>query len=171
MQETLQKLFRLLPGYKGYEAMEHRRDADKILRTQLAGQFREQQETLTRLSQRLVTGGGLRYMDRVDRVSKGLDRFIIKLETAPRGYAGWFEAMKIDVNDLDQLYQFDLHLAERVPLLEEQLTHLETQIAEQGDVDEAITALHGFVDDLNKQLNAREQYTSEGKRPEAPPIA
>ncbi|NJK79437.1 MAG: hypothetical protein HC893_15575 [Chloroflexaceae bacterium] len=171
MEETLQRLFNILPGYKGYAAKEHRRDADKILRTQLSGQFRDEQHLLTRIAQQLVaTPGGLKHVERIEKVSQGLERFIVKLQTAPRGYAGWFSEITIDEVTLDQLYQYDLKLAESVTQLHERITHLETQVNEQGDIAEAVATLQTFMDDLNRQLDARDQFTAEGKAPDAPPL-
>ncbi len=171
MEERIQGILRKLPGYTGYEAKEHRRDADKLLRMQVAKQFRDQQGTLDRLIQDMVSNGNIQHTDQLDRVSKGIDRFVVKLETAPRGYAGWFEVIKIDETDLDLLYQFDLKLAEGAALLGERISFVRSQMNEQGDLGDAIAQLQSFVDDLNRQLDAREAFTAEGKRPEAPPMA
>lgn len=171
MEQWIHNLQRMLPGYKGYEARETRRDADKMLRVQIAKQFRDQQGNLNRLIQDMTKGGGLRYLDDLDRVSTGIDRFVVKLETAPRGYAGWFEVITIDETDLDLLYQFDLRLADSVGLLAERITFVQSQLNEAGDVGAAIADLQSFMDDLNRQLDARTAFTAEGKRPDNPPMA
>ncbi len=171
MEQWIRNLQRMLPGYKGYEARETRRDADKMLRVQVAKQFRDQQGDLNRLIQDMTKGGGLRYLDDLDRISTGIDRFVVKLETAPRGYAGWFEVITIDETDLDLLYQFDLRLANSAGLLAERISVVQRQFNEAGDVGAAIAELQSFVDDLNRQLDARTAFTAEGKRPDNPPMA
>ncbi len=171
MEQWIHNLQRMLPGYKGYEAHETRRDADKMLRVQVAKQFRDQQSDLNRLIQEMTRGGGLRYLDNLDRVSTGIDRFVVKLETAPRGYAGWFEVITINETDLDLLYQFDLQLANNVGLLAERINFVRNQMQEQGDVAAAIAELQSFVDTMNRQLDARTAFTAEGKRPDTPPMA
>lgn len=171
MEQWIRNLQRMLPGYKGYEARETRRDADKMLRVQIAKQFRDQQGDLNRLIQDMTKGGGLRYLDDLDRISTGIDRFVVKLETAPRGYAGWFEVITIDETDLDLLYQFDLRLTNSVGLLAERISFVQRQLNEAGDVGTAIADLQSFIDQLNRQLDARTAFTAEGKRPDNPPMA
>lgn len=171
MEDRIKGILRKLPGYTGYEAKEHRREADKLLRMQVAKQFRDQQAGLDRLIQDMVGNGNLQHTDLLDRVSKGIDRFVVKLETAPRGYAGWFDIIKIDETDLDLLYQFDLKLAASADLLGERIAFVRSQMHEQGDLRAAIGDLQAFVDDMNRQLDAREAFTAEGKRPESPPMA
>jgi hypothetical protein len=156
MEQWIRNLQRMLPGYKGYEARETRRDADKMLRVQVAKQFRDQQGDLNRLIQDMTKGGGLRYLDDLDRISTGIDRFVVKLETAPRGYAGWFEVITIDETDLDLLYQFDLRLANSAGLLAERISVVQRQFNEAGDVGAAIAELQSFVAVSYTHLRAHE---------------
>jgi hypothetical protein len=164
-EQTIKNLLHKIPGYTGYEAREQRRDADERLRAELARQYRAEREALTRLGQQAVSSGRLDVTERLKRISQTLDRFIGRLETALTGYAGWFEHVTIDVPDLEQIYQFDAKLADSVPLLQEHIGHVSTQMSEGEGIDEALTALRNFVDNLNTQFDARQEFLVRGKRP------
>src|SRR6476661_8085906 len=110
-QDFLHKIAGIVPGYHGYMDRERRRDADKILRTQLARQYTAQRERLTHVQQDLLSAHRLDLIAQVDREVGALQRFIDRLSTATYGYAGLFDPIKIEAADLDQLYAFDMSLA------------------------------------------------------------
>jgi hypothetical protein len=110
----------------------------------------------------------LMHVERLGKVSQALLLFIARLETAPRGYAGWFGRVQIDQADLDQLYTFDAKLAESLPLLREKLGFVQSQASEGTDLHEALASLHQFVGNLNQQFDARQAFLLQGKRPEYP---
>ncbi|NJP05953.1 MAG: hypothetical protein HC837_10190 [Chloroflexaceae bacterium] len=134
----------------------------------LARQYQSEQEALNTLAQKTLKQGGLRYMDTIEGVNKALNRFIARLQTAPRGYSGWFDAVQIQAHDLEQIYQFDERLAEGIPLLRE---HIGQAIAEiKGEQFEtALEALRSMVDGLNQQFDARDELVVMGKQAASPP--
>lgn len=165
MEETIKNLLRMLPGYRGYEAQESRREADQALRIHLTQQYRHEQQALTRLSQRMIVAARLKDAEQIAHINQVLDRFVARLETAPYGYAGWFEHGTIDEHELDQLYLFDAKLADSVPLLREQVTYVESQINVGGEFEEALASLRRFADDLHAYLDARQALLASGKQP------
>lgn len=164
MRETIKDILRLIPGYAGYESRESRRDADKTLRTNLATEYRRERQSITRLAQNAADGAGLEHLDRIENISQTLDRFIARLETAPRGYASWFDESQIDEADLDMIYEFDAKLTDNIPLLREQIDHAHNALNSGGDVVEALNALYDFVDGLNAQFDARQAFLTRGKQ-------
>src|SRR5437899_357096 len=111
MQQTIQNIQQQIPGYAGYQSQERRRDADKVLRERLANQYDAQRDRLNRVMQEATRSGQLASVADLEGANQQLQRFIARLQTAPRGYAGWFDAAQIQEADLDQLYQFDSSLA------------------------------------------------------------
>lgn len=164
MSDIIKSVLRIIPGYKGYEERENRRDADKTLRTNLATQYRRERQAITRIAQKAVDSGKLDYLDRIEEAGQTLDRFIARLETAPRGYAGWFDQVQIDEADLDMIYEFDAKLVDSIPLLTEQIAHAAKALQPEGDMDEALDALYDFVDGLNAQFDARQEFLARGKQ-------
>ncbi len=116
-QDPFRKLASYIPGFGGYIERENRRDADKLLRTTVARRFEEQWQRTSQLQNDMVGNGMLAYVDDMEKAAIKLRTFIDKLSTAPRGYSGLFDAVKINEKELESIYQFDaafFDLAEQV---------------------------------------------------------
>src|SRR5574338_722131 len=55
----------------------------------------------------MVSQGLIQYVDDMEKATLKLRTFIDKITTAPRGYSGLFDAVKINEDELQALYQFD----------------------------------------------------------------
>ena len=82
----LEKLVAGIPGYKGYKEKEMRREADRILRETLARKYEDQWARLSGVQKRLMSAGGIEYLDDVEGAASKLRGFIDKLKTAAMGY-------------------------------------------------------------------------------------
>lgn len=164
-QQAIQNIAAQIPGYAGYQAKERRRDADKVLRDQLARQYETQRDHLIRIMQDLTRGGQIDRVDDLDRANQQLQRLITRLKTAPRGYAGWFDAGQIQEADLDQLYQFDSALASHIEKFQVALEAVASAFKNKEGVDDSIATLTDTLDAANAQFNAREEFVALGKRP------
>ena len=107
MQGSVEELVRKVPGFKGYFEKQDRRAADRLLREKLARGFAEQAQEFTRLQRRLIDAGGMKYMERVQNIDTRLRTLIDKIESAPVGYAGLFDAVKVNEQALASIYVFD----------------------------------------------------------------
>src|SRR3974377_1577911 len=104
------KLLSKLPGFKGYMEKETGADADKIVRDAVAARFTDQLDRLTELQVDLLSNGGFEFVDDVEQSAVKLRTFVDRVKTAPRGYAGLFDAVQVKEEQLDQLYSFDYQL-------------------------------------------------------------
>ncbi len=104
------KLLSKIPGFKGYMEKETRRDADKLVRDMLVTRFSQQLDRMTELQNELIPSGGFEFLDDVEQSSVKLRTFIDRVKTAPRGYAGLFDAVQVKEDQLEQLYNFDNQL-------------------------------------------------------------
>ena len=104
------KLLSKIPGFKGYMEKETRRDADKLVREVVVAKFTDQLDRLTELQTDMLSNGGFEYVDDVEQSAVKLRLFIDRVKTAPRGYAGIFDAVQVKEEQLDQLYNFDYQL-------------------------------------------------------------
>jgi hypothetical protein len=169
-QDFLHKIAGIVPGYDGYVDRERRRDADKILRTQLARQYTAQRERLTRVQQDLLSAHRLDLIAQVDREVGALQRFIDRLSTATYGYAGLFDPIKIEAADLDQLYAFDMSLATGVDQVSGAIGAIEAATGSGGEaahlqeLPAAIDRLSSVLHDLNQRFNQRTDLLSSGNR-------
>ncbi len=62
-RNKLEEMVKDIPGYKGYKDKEVRREADKLVRLQVARGFEEQIRRLYRLEARLADAGRTRGVD------------------------------------------------------------------------------------------------------------
>jgi hypothetical protein len=106
--DPLTKLISMVPGFGGYVQRENRRAADKLMREAIANRFEEQWKRVSNVQADLVAAGKIEHVDDLEKAGIQLRTFTDKIRTAPRGYAGVFDAVKINEKELEQLYSFDL---------------------------------------------------------------
>jgi hypothetical protein len=172
--DILHKIASIVPGYEGYVDRERRRDADKLLRTQLARQYSAQRDRLNRVQQGLARGRQMEHIAEVDRLVGVLQRFIDRLSTATYGYSGLFDPIKVEAVDLDQIYAFDMALASGVDQVSAAVGALEaaaTPSAESPgarsdllELPASIARLSSVVDELNQRLDQRADLLTSGRR-------
>lgn len=165
IKSTIGSIANAIPGYSGYQSKERRRDADRILRERLNGQYNTQRDHLTRIQQDAVRSNQLALVSDLESSNQQLSRFISRLRVAPTGYAGWFDAAQIQEADLDLIYQFDATLTNGVDELSTILDSLQTAIREKQDTGKFYYALRDQLDALNQRLDARQEFVALGKRP------
>lgn len=167
-QGSLEDLVRKLPGFKGYFNKNDRRAADRLLREQIARKFEEQQTRFVRLQRELVEAGGLKYMERVQRIDTKLQTFIDRVKTASLGYGGLFDAIKVQEDDLQRLYAFDNALLAYQDQLATGLQELEQVIGTDGDVRRVLNQLENVVTEANNTFKRREEAFQESGAAEPP---
>lgn len=106
--DPLTKLISLVPGFSGYVKRENRRAADKLVREAVANRFEELWKRVSNVQADLVAAGKIEHVDDLEKAGIQLRTFADKIRTAPRGYSGVFDAVKVNEKELEQLYQFDL---------------------------------------------------------------
>jgi hypothetical protein len=117
MQDPFKKLASYIPGFGGYVERQTRRDADKLLRDTVARRFDEQWKRTSQMQEDMVSNGMIAYVDDMEKAAIQMRTFIDKISTAPRGYSGLFDAVKINEKELQSIYQFDaafFDLAEQI---------------------------------------------------------
>lgn len=113
-QNKLEQLVSKLPLYQGYKEKELRRETDKLLRDSLAEACKAQWERIADLQRQMVTGGLLAYVDDLQAAETRLRRFMDRIRNASYGYGGLFDAIKVDEETLDAVYDFDASLMEQI---------------------------------------------------------
>ena len=152
-----------IPGYRGYHEKEARRDADGTIRRMLAQDYAEQHKRLTRVQQTLLAARRLDQLAPVDQAAGHLNHFIDRIRTATYGYAGLRDSVQVDERALDQLYQFDLALADGVDEVGAKVDAIEQAAESGGDLHPSLAALDGTVRDLQERFNARSDVFQTGQ--------
>ena len=158
MQDPFKKLASYIPGFGGYVERQNRRDADKLLRDTVARRFDEQWKRTSQLQEDMVSSGMIAYVDDMEKAAIQMRTFIDKISTAPRGYSGLFDAVKINEKELEAIYQFDaafFDLAEQVARAND---NVEASMGDEAALPAAIRNLTSLarlaVETYNKRSEA-----------------
>jgi len=155
---AVERLLKGLPGVKGYVEKEARRDADKRVRLFIAGELSATKSRLQDGQKKLLSGGGLRYLDRVDAVVVKLQTLIDRIKTASYGYAGLFDTVRIKDEQLKALHRFDVAMAQRVAELDAAVDKLIIAASDNnGSIEESIDNLTVDVTALNNLYAKRSE--------------
>ncbi len=156
-QNRFEQLVSRIPGYRGYKQKEQRREADKLLRLHVARQYQEQLDRLNRLQYQLTTGGDLTAMMVLERAVSKLQLLIDRLRTASYGYAGVFDALKVDEDVLDRLYEFDQGMLSGVESLSAILDELTDMVNNGHPTRDAANQLIGELEELHRTFGERQE--------------
>jgi hypothetical protein len=112
-RNLIEKIGAAIPGFKGYVDRNSRRDADKLLREAVAGKFEQQWSRIAGIQRDLINQGSIDLVDDLEAAAVKMRTLIDRVRTASYGYAGFFDAIKVNESDLVKLYQFDASLLDR----------------------------------------------------------
>lgn len=137
-QDAFKKLAGKIPGFDGYIERQNRRAADKLMRETIADRFEEQWQRISRLQADMVNEGMIGLLDNAEKAALALRTFADKIRRASYGYSGFFDAVKINEEELAQLYAFDNAFFEMAEQISQALDNVE---ANMGDEEGLKTAL------------------------------
>ena len=151
-QRFLERLANKIPGFKGYREKELRRDADRLHREHLATRLETLKKTLDEVAAAATRSGALDAINDVETARKRTDKVVARIRYADRGYAGFFDAVKVDEAALERVYEFDLGLMGVVEEI------IETTQSATGAMEptQALRDLIAQVDALDGRLAERE---------------
>jgi hypothetical protein len=153
-QDVFKKILSKIPGFKGYFERSDRRAADKLLRELIADRFQEQWNRLSGIQRDIIKAGNIDVVDDVEAASIKLRTFVDRIRTASYGYAGFFDAVKINENELTQLYQYDLTLLNLVDSVTSAIDNLEASLDSDGfpaAVRNTVQKAQESIDAFNKR--------------------
>ncbi|MFW6097749.1 MAG: hypothetical protein ACOC9Z_06720 [Chloroflexota bacterium] len=158
----LGRLARKLPGFGGYMERSRRREADQILRDTIANRLEQTRLTISNVHQDLSSDISLaiEHAEPLGRADSRLMGLIGKIKDAPQGYSGFFDAVKIDEEDLAHLYEFDANMLDYSEVISANVTALQAAVSENGDVSQRIRELDASIQEANNAFNARQDILS-----------
>jgi hypothetical protein len=156
-QNFLEKIASKIPGFKGYREKERRREADRVSREHMAVRLEGSKKDLDTLSDNASRVGALDAINDIETARKRLDKVAARIRYADRGYAGFFDAVKVDDAVLDRVYRYDLALLAGV---EEAREAAQAAGAAAGGVGPALQGFIARLDALDEALTEREQILS-----------
>ena len=151
----LQKLWEKIPGIKGYEKLEDRRDTDKIVRENIAQRFSEQWDRISAIEKDFAKGAGILYLSDLESAALKIRQFADRIKTAAYGYAGLSDAVKVDDVALQQIYDYDLYLFDLADTVKASVDKVEDAAAANAGIDTAGRDLDKVAQECLTALNRR----------------
>jgi len=139
-----------IPGFHGYQVREQRREADRIVRNHVYGELERSRDSLMRCFQMLSDSKVAEVMDLMNRLIAKLDRVAEKVNRAAYGYAGFFDSVRIDAPQLDQMLIYDAQMMDMAKKLAESISTFETDLSQNKF--EAARNVEQSLDDSISQL-------------------
>ncbi|MDR0319003.1 MAG: hypothetical protein LBI09_03100, partial [Nitrososphaerota archaeon] len=96
-----------LPGFKGYNEKELRRESDKLVRNHLVLELSRVKNNVRSIFQKIVDKRCLDVLSDLDRLTAKIERLTEKINHASYGYRGFFDVIKIKEENLDNMLSFD----------------------------------------------------------------
>lgn len=162
-QDPFKKLVSAIPGFNGYIERQNRRDADKLLRDTVARRFEEQWKRTSQLQSDMVSNGKIEYVDDMEKAALKLRTFIDKISTAPRGYAGLFDAVKINAKELEAIYQFDAAFFDLADQVGRALDNVEASLGDEAALPAAIRNVTSLARMAVETYNRRSEVATSVK--------
>ncbi len=155
-RNLVEKLGSVIPGWKGYQERQERRSADQLMRQTLAEKMTAQRKRLDVAQQELINSGKLDLVDDIGRAVTQLQTFIDRVRLASYGYSGLFDAVKINQEELEQMYTFDAALFEYVDRLDTANDRLLEAIGTGEGLQEVIRIVQAICREANSTFDERE---------------
>ena len=130
--DLLGKIRKTLSGFVGYLDRENRREADKLLRATIASRYEQQWGRISTIQRQMIEAGNLEQVDQLEAAAIKVRTFIDRVKVASYGYAGFFDAVRINETELQKLYSYDLQLLEDVNSISSAVDNVEASMGSDG---------------------------------------
>jgi methyl-accepting chemotaxis protein len=131
----------------------------------VANEFETLYQRVSSLQRDLISQGEIGYIDDLETAALKLRQFIDRVRTASYGYAGIFDAIKINQDELAQVYEYDYALLAMSDEVSSAIDNVETSIGTEG-LDASIRHLTSVSQQCVDAFNKRSEVMK-GLAPEA----
>lgn len=151
----LERLGDKIPGYRGFQDRELRRDVDRLQREHLAAELGRLKAALRDRARGYTDAGKIGALNGFDRLDRQLDGLSQAIRFSDYGATGLFDPVKIGEPELQRLYEFDLSVVDDLAQLESEIAALPAPGGE--DPGPALERLLQTVRALDAKWRQREQ--------------
>lgn len=160
---AFERLLAKIPGFRGYLNKEWRRESDKLEREYIAKSFEYAKDPIRETVRAVANTGSfdaLQAVSDIEPLEKLIDRVGNRIRFADYGYSGFFDVAKVNEQSLDQLYQFDLALAERAKRMEDACKALPGLAPDAAALKKEIGKIMALVTELDRDFDQRERIVT-----------
>ena len=126
-----ERILAAIPGFRGYKEKELRRESDKLIRNHLYRRLSEAKTDLKDVFQKLSDRRLFEVLTDVDRLVARFDRVAAKIDHASYGYAGFFNIVKVEEENLDRMIDFDNQLIDGVEKIVSEVDAFKAEVMKQ----------------------------------------
>lgn len=144
----LDKIGSLIPGYKGYAEREGRRNCDKILRDSIVEKLIYCEKNLYESMVESLNQKDKFKMNDLEMVRKQINTLISKIKFAPHGVTSFFSDNRIKEDELFNIYQYDLSLAESVIKIEDSIQNIDSVKVLIKDSYQILTERNNYISEF-----------------------
>lgn len=155
----LERLGEKVPGFRGFQDRELRRDVDKMQREHLARELGRLEQALRGKARAYTDAGKIGSLHLFDRIDRKLDGLSQAIRFADYGQSGFFDVVKFGEEELERLYRFDLSIVDDLAALRGDVAAV--PLPDQGDPTAALEALAGRLETVAEKWSRRETVVAE----------
>ena len=160
-QDIFKKLASKIPGFNGYIERQNRRAADKLLRETIADHFEALYKRVSALQTDFISQGEILYVDDLEKAAIKLRTFIDKIRRASYGYSGFFDAVKVNEEELARVYEYDNALLDLEDEVGHAINNVEASMGSEG-LPSSIRHLTSKAQDCLDAFNSRDEVMQQG---------
>ena len=156
-EKPLERLMLIIPGYRGYKLREERREADRIVRDYIYRALERSRDDLMGCFQSLSDAKVSELIEPMNRLIARIDTIAEKINRGSYGYSGFFDSIKVNEPELDNMLAYDTQMMDLVRKINDATTSFKTDLT-QGKLENArITqqTLDASIDTLDSAFDQR----------------
>jgi len=169
-RNLLERLGAKIPGYRGFQDRELRRDVDKLQREHLAAELGRLKALLAHRARDYTDAGQLAALAAFGRLDRQLDGLQQTIRFSDYGASGLFDPVKINEPELERLYAFDLGIVDDVAAVEQAVIAVPAPAGAAGaGLEPALGRVGELVAALDGKWRQRRQVISQAVQAAAQP--
>ena len=153
----LKRIQLLVPGFAGYRRKEDIRAADNMLRIQIADRLNGLRSKAEKCRASLVEDYETKNLEKLGNLVNLFQAVEGKLRHAEQGYSGISPAIRVDVRELNMLYEYDLSLLQGVERMDSGLEQLrnETESKAWESMSSVISGIRTGLEEFEAVMDKR----------------
>jgi hypothetical protein len=158
-QGILKKIQSFIPGFRGYRRTEDLRDADRMLRMQLADKLSKQRRGLEECRGMLVSSYGSKELDAIGGLINQFKKVEGVVTHAEMGYSGIAADIRIKENELNSVYEFDAAMIDHIAAISASIDSLKNslmaadEMTSHKDIMNIKARINDFEDQFDRRMN------------------
>jgi len=156
-QGILKKIQSFIPGFRGYRKREDLRDADKMLRMQLAEKLGKQRNGLEECRGMIMQGGGYKDLDLIGGLISHFKKVEGLVAHAETGYSGLVADINIREDEMNRLYEFDAAMLDHIVAISASIESLKGSVmaADTATSHKDMMNIKARITDFENQFDRR----------------